>query len=120
MTPEIEKIINDYINSPTGTIKQIYPIIDKINLKYNSGPNNSEWLMVSVYLNTYIENKRDLWDIHLFDWVWMMDQHIINKIFKLFDLKKLPYELNVYGPKDNNPTSDSQWKYITGSGGLMW
>jgi hypothetical protein len=49
-----------------------------------------------------------------------MDEHIINKLFKLFDLKKLPYRLNVYGPKDNNPNSDSQWKYITGSGGLMW
>ena len=38
MTPEVEKIINDYINSPTGKIKQIYPVVEKIDLDYHTNP----------------------------------------------------------------------------------
>ena len=38
MTPAVEKIINDYINSPTGKIKQIYPVVEKIDLEYHTNP----------------------------------------------------------------------------------
>ena len=120
MTPEIEKIINDYINSPTGTIKQIYPVIDNIVLTYNATPDNREWLKVNVFVNTYIEKATDLYDIHNFDWAWMMDYHILRNIFKLFGIDKLPYELNVYAPKNINHEGEFPWEYITGTDGIFF
>ena len=141
MTPEVEKIINDYINSPTGKIRQIYPVVEKIDLEYHNNPEieksfygerqSEEWLGVTVYLNSPIDMEEDLWDTHNFDWSYMMDYHISNDVVKLFGGKKLPYELKIYAPRDeddynnmlrhpNNTPEDSYWKYITGTGGLTW
>ena len=124
MTPEVEKIINDYINSPTGKIRQIYPVVEKIDLEYHTNPDveksfygerqSDEWLDITVYLNSPIGEEEDLWDTHNFDWSYMMDYHITNDLVKLFGGKKLPYELRIYAP------DDSHWKYITGTGGLTW
>ena len=122
MTPQVEKIINDYINSPTGKIKQIYPVIDKIDLEYHINPevdrtldftgmnridsptgrDSREWLEVNVYLNTPIDEEEDLWDTHNFDWAWMMDHHIMGDIIKLFGINKLPYKLYIYAPRDED------------------
>ena len=47
----------------------------------------------------------------------------------LFGGKKLPYNLKIYAPRDEddytnmlrvNSPEDSYWKYITGTGGLTW
>ena len=37
MTPEVEKAIQKYLNSPTGTIKSVYPAIDHIDFKFIEG-----------------------------------------------------------------------------------
>ena len=141
MTPEVEKIINDYLNSPTGKIRQVYPVVEKIDLKYYTNPAaeksyyrgapimSDAWLGINVYLNSPIDMVEDLWDTHNFDWGWMMDHHITGDVVKLFGGKKLPYDLKVYAPRDEedydsmlrvNSPEDSHWKYITGTGGLTW
>ena len=139
MTPEIEKVINDYINSPTGKIRQSYPVVEKIDLVYHTNPSiersyygdrqSDEWLELNVYLNSPIDMEEDLWDTHNLDWSYMMDYHITNDVVKLFGGKKLPYDLKIYAPRDEddytnmlraNSPEDSYWKYITGTGGLTW
>ncbi len=139
MTIEVEQIINDYINSPTGVIKKTYPVIDNIDLEYHEymkhdtavyGVNKGQgWFEVNVYLNRPVEMEEDLWDTHNFDWAWMMDHHITKNVLKLFGIKKLPYRLYVYAPRDEedynnmlraNSPEDSKWKYIAGSGGLTY
>ena len=141
MTPEVEKIINDYLNSPTGKIRQIYPVVEKIDLKYYTNPAaeksyyrgarimSDAWLGINVYLNSPIDMVEDLWDTHNFDWGWMMDHHITGDVVKLFGGKKLPYDLKIYAPRDEedydsmlrvNSPEDSHWKYITGTGGITW
>ena len=135
MTPSVEKIISDYINSPTGTIRSIYPVIDHIDFEYHETNNalsnvlTKQWVSLNVYLNSPIDMVEDLWDTHNFDWTYMMDYHITKGVFKMLGIKKLPYDLKIYAPRDeedyNNmlrgsSPEDSKWKYIEGTGGLQW
>tara|TARA_R110002051_G_scaffold305895_1_gene376174 strand:+ start:1709 stop:2125 length:417 start_codon:yes stop_codon:yes gene_type:complete len=138
MTPTVEKLIGDYINSPTGTIRTIYPIVDHVDLEYHKNPDEpkvknrltvNEWLTVDVYLTSPIEHIHDLWDTHNFDWTYMMDHHITKGIFKLFGVNKLPYEIKIYAPWNEENIhqnfersfrTNSKWEYIDGTPGLTW
>jgi len=124
MDYRIEQYINQLINKP-GNIKKIYPIIQDIEMEYHEyeagdrGFLKNGWLQFDVLLKTPIYLQSDLWDLYQFDWAWMVEEHIVNDL-KLFGLRKLPYRLNIWSPKDTlereidgvNPKWDKNNPYI--------
>lgn len=68
----LEKLLN------SDVIKNIYPIVDKIEVHNSNKPLDvlEDTLHLNIYLNKPIEHGDDLWDKFNFDEYWMVDHHI--------------------------------------------
>ena len=90
----LEKLLN------SDVIKNIYPIVDRIEVHNSENPvigvlENT--LHLNIYLNEPIENGDDLWDEFNFDEHWMVDHHIRKLLPYLgFDNDKTSIRFSVY------------------------
>lgn len=68
----LEKLLN------SDVIKNLYPIVDKIEVYKSENPFEviEDTLHLDIYLNESIEHGDDLWDKFQFDEHWMVDHHI--------------------------------------------
>jgi hypothetical protein len=77
----LQKIINSDI------IKDIYPVIDNIEVHYFETPSNffTDELRLNIYLNDPEANKINLYDKFQFDYHWLIDHHI-RKLLPYFSI----------------------------------
>lgn len=68
----LEKLLN------SDVIKNIYPIIGKIEVQKSENPleNLEDTLHLNIYLNDPEANEENLWDEFNFDEYWVVDHHI--------------------------------------------
>jgi len=115
MTPQVEKAIQQYINSPTGTIKAVYPSIDHIDFKFVEGEEyyqgmpypelTHDYIEVEVYMKYPARDEDELWFKYNVDPYYMMD-HWVEDVYKLFGERWVRYELKVFAPLNG------EWKEI--------
>lgn len=106
MDSQQQKRINDYFNRPSGIIKQVYPIVGEVEIRFHKGLGGlggnvghlrgriDEWMSVGIFLNKHFDYL-DFWDL---DWPYMIENHIMGDMEKFFNMKKLPYSAAVYTP----------------------
>ena len=109
MTPEVEKAIQKYLNSPTGTIKTVYPAIDHIDFKFVEGEEYFQGMPyfetthdsvdVKVYMKYPVKDEEELWSRYNVDPYYMMD-YWVKDVYKLFAEPWGRYELRVFTPLD--------------------
>lgn len=109
MKKAIETSIQKYINSPTGTIKTVYPAIEYIDFKFIPGEEyyqgmpyyetTHDGVDVKVYLKYSVANEEELWRRYNVDPHYMMD-YWFKDIYKLFGIYEMKYTLTIFAPLD--------------------
>jgi hypothetical protein len=89
----LEKLLNSDI------IKNIYPVIDKIEVHNSDNP--FEYLENTLHLNIYLNNpeanKENLWDKFNFDEHYLVDHHVRNLLpYLSIDNDKTSIRFRVY------------------------
>ena len=115
MTPEVEKAIQRYLNSPTGTIKTVYPAIDHIDFKFVEGEEyyqgmpyiatTHDSIDVKIYMKYPVKDEDELWFKYNVDPYYLMD-YWVKDTYKLFGEPWTRYEFSVFTPVEDG------WKEI--------
>lgn len=115
MTPEVEKAIHNYLNSPTGTIKTVYPAIDHVDFKFTEGEEyfqgmpypelSHDYITVKIYMKYPVKDEDELWFKYNVDPYYLMD-HWVQDTYKLFGEPWTRYEFSVFSPVGD------KWKEI--------
>lgn len=96
------KSLQKLINSPV--IKDIYPIIEHIDIHYREFPFHyiSEFLIFDIYLNDPRATKQNLWDEFQLDYHYLIDHYVRNLLpYVGIDKQKVGFRFRIYDTNHN-------------------